>query len=71
MPARVESVDTSDGMARFALEGVRMRDIVGRARADLRPGDRVHLSVRPEAIRIRDRGEASGGSEDGVVTLPA
>lgn len=71
LAARVVSVDASEGVARFGLDGARMPTIMGRARNDLDSGDRVYLSVRPEAIRIRERGEASGGSTDGVVTLPA
>ena len=71
MDAKVVSTDGAGGVAQFELDGVRLPAIRGRARDDVRAGDRVQLSVRPEAIRIGERSEASGGETDGVVTLPA
>ncbi len=58
-------------LAPFSFENTQLPPILGRARADVIQGDRVHLSVRPEAIRILKGDDATGGAEDGVVRLPA
>jgi iron(III) transport system ATP-binding protein len=70
LAARVISTDAAGGLAQFELEGVRAPLITGRARKGVRVNDRVHLSLRPEAIRIGARTEAFAGAAYQSVTLP-
>ena len=71
LAARVLSIDSGSDLAQFELEGIRAPLITGRSRKDIVVNDRVHLSLRPEAIRIGSRTETSRGSSDRDVTLPA
>ncbi|MGF9648815.1 ABC transporter ATP-binding protein [Pseudarthrobacter oxydans] len=71
LAARVISTDAAGGLAQFELEGVRAPLITGRARKGVRVNDRVHLSLRPEAIRIGARTETFPGAANQSVSLPA
>ncbi|MFJ5698645.1 ABC transporter ATP-binding protein [Arthrobacter sp. NPDC093139] len=71
LAARVISTDAGSGLAQFELEGVSAPLITGRARKDVHVNDRVHLSLRPEAIRIGSTTDTSHGFPDRRATLPA
>jgi iron(III) transport system ATP-binding protein len=71
LSARVSSTDGRGDVAQFELEGIRAPLITGRFRKDIRVGDRVHLSLRPEAIRIGPLTDTSQRAAHGKVTLPA
>jgi ABC-type Fe3+/spermidine/putrescine transport system ATPase subunit len=70
LAARMVSTDPSAGLAQFELEGIRAPHISGRIRKDVHVGDRVHLSLRPEAIRIGPATELSRGPSEHTVNLP-
>jgi iron(III) transport system ATP-binding protein len=71
LAARVISTDGAEGLAQFELQGVRAPLITGRARKGVRVNDRVHLSLRPEAIRIGAPTETFPGAANQSVRLPA
>lgn len=71
LAARVISTDEAGGLAQFELDGVRAPLITGRARKGVRVNDRVHLSLRPEAIRVGAGTETFPGTANQSVSLPA
>ena len=72
IPARVDDVSSTDGFATFLLDLPGGGVVRGATREGLKRGDLVDLSIRPESVRVCDRGtDAAIDSRRGSVRLPA
>jgi iron(III) transport system ATP-binding protein len=72
LPARVEDVSRADGLATFRLDLPGCGIVTGSSREGLKRGDLVDLSIRPESVRVVDRGSgADSDTSRWSVRLPA